>query len=336
MEQHFSPIQDASRLQIGDIIVVPSEVNRKRKHFHMSLKSLSSIGVSSGFTCRSSNSSAAVENLLVRDPGVPRVLVVTSVYHGCHYSGGIESALMPFIGNRVTEQPKLPVIHSATICDLPYDNKCSRYSRLSYISAMAESIQNILLGKISNKLFFYAARPDSWSEARRDQCISDVYDSKHSREDCSQGRIIDEVPVNSTIKDPEAKMSRVEISAFVSMSNIFSCNAASIDAKEGEVIESVVARKKFFVEYAKRGAMFYRPSRKVLETIAARSLLESFVEYYKKCEEINASALYFMDRLKEGMAHVTEKIKEAKELESYLTKCGADASVMNQLKEIVG
>ena len=335
MEQHFNPIQDASRLQLGDIIVVPSEVNKKRKHLHMSLKSLSSIGVSSGFTCRSSNSSTAVRNLLVHDPGVSRVLVVLSVFHGYHYSGGIESALRPFIGNCVTEPPKLPVIHSAQICSLPYDDKCSRYSRLSYIDAMVEYVQNILLGKISNKLFFHATCPNNNGFDRLiDQCIADVFNSRHSRDSYSQKNIREEVPTNCT-RDYETKMSREAISEFVSISNIFSRSDAFEHAKEGEIAETVVAQKKFFVEYAKRGAMFYRPSRKMLETIAARSLLESFKEYSEKCEKINAAAAYFTDRLKEGMASVAEKIKEAKELESYLTECGADDSVMNQLKEII-
>ena len=339
MEQHFSPIKDAARLQVGDIIVVPSEAGKKRKHLHMSLGSLSKIGVSSGFTCRSSNSCSAVENLLIKDNGKTRVLVVTNVFHGYGYSGSIESSLMPFIGNRVTEQPQLPVIRSATVCELPYNDSCSQYSRLNFILNMQEYAQNVLLGKVSNNLFFLGDNTSPYSIGnRKDACVSAVYNSVHSQpaDVASRLRCIRNYLPCSNVENPTAKMSREEISAFLTRSDIFDLSVAAGKAKgKSEVVEPVVATKKFFVEYAKRGAMFYRPSRKVLETIVARSLVNAFTEYIKRCEEVNSSAEYFMKNLSGGIENVAEKIKEAKEVETFLAKDGADSTVFKQLKEII-
>lgn len=329
MESHFSRITDASRLTVGDLMVIPSEANVKKKKLHLSVSSLSKLGISSGFTCRSDNTTKAVDNMLVKDTGKPRVMFISST--SAQYLDSRTHEMLRFIGNSVNDKPPLPSIARATFHELPFEGAFTKYTRLYYVNSMMDIVKQMLQNRVSNNLFFWGNGYNT--NFGVDACISEVYESKHSHDDACGRSISSLVPCDSGKHHSKTTpMTETDIGRFFSSSEIF--NAGS--APDGYIYDDEInAPRKFFMAYAKRGAVFYTPSVKFRQAVAASVIARSLDEYKAACYEVLSAAQLFSVKLKEGVTNVKQKLHEAEKLQAMLAKEGSNKVIVEQFKEIL-
>ena len=161
-----------------------------------------------------------------------------------------------------------------------------------------------------------------------------MYESDYVRADFKRRMIQDDVPCTNR-HHPDATMTVEERETFMTSSSIFDinkCNEHGYSSWRNCHGEVQVARK-FFPEFSKRGALFYRPSEAFIRTVIAGVLASAFEEYEKRCMDILASATFFMTNFKFDIESTKTKIKQAKALHAELAKEAGNKDILKQFKE---
>jgi len=339
MENCLNEITDAERLAGGDIIVIPSEQGKARKRIHVSVKTLARLGLSVGGTCRSSNKTMTVWKMLAEDTGKPKVMYISDV--NMDYCDAKRSEMLKFVGNSMSEPPRLPKISSARFFELPYClETADRHCMLKFVNNMAEVAVEVLKGMMPDYMFYHSG---SVVEGDSDSCISEVYESSHGRLIANKDREDDEIRTWPNMRDDlpcdsekhtGKPMSDEGISHFVTASKIFDAeyNKYRYDDKH----DSIYAPRKFFVALMKRGAKFYRPSRKFLATVMSQAIVPAFGEYVEACKRVHGIAESYIELLKGNMETTMKKIEQAENIIRDLTAIGVDKDVAAQFAAIVG
>lgn len=325
--EHFTRITDASRLQAGDILVIPSESSRKAKRLHVSCDTYRKMGLSIGFTGRSVNTSHAVNNLLARDNGEPRALFVCSVE--LPYMTERDVMMMSLGGNVIGAAPAVPVICRARIGELPFECPAenSDFARLFYANTMSKYVVSLLSGKIKDSMFF--SRNCNWatSDTTPDDTVAEAFESRTG----GGGSIANLVPcVNCGHDIAEGDMPPERIDTFTTQS-LFDCNMYT-NYRERQNL-TVDAPKKFFEEFVKRGAALYRPSPAFITAVAARALSKSFAKYAENIQQVIASAALFEAQLRAGVKMCKDKISAAEKLVKELGRIGGDREIVDKFRE---
>jgi hypothetical protein len=328
MEQYFTRITDASRLKDGDLMVIPSESSKKLKKLHVSHDTYRKMGLSVGHTVRSDNALQAVDNLLAADNGEPRVLFVHNVE--LPYMTATDAMMMSLGGNAVNAEPKVPVIRTAKLSELPFECQAEKsdFVRLFYVNTMSESAVDLLLGRICDFMFF--SRVSRWANAETtfEDALASAFESRVGGGGCISN-LLPCVSCGALIRG-EA-MSKDQVSSFVS-SSLFDCDTYADPGDRQKL--SIRAPKKFFEEIAARGAVFYRPSQEFLAAVAARSLVGSFVKYAQNVQQVIASVELFGAYLREGAKACKAKIAAAEKLVKDLGRIGSNDKIVDKFKEI--
>lgn len=328
MEQYFTRITDASRLKDGDLVVIPSESSKKLKKLHVSHDTYRKMGLSVGRTVRSENTLQAVDNLLAADNGEPRVLFVHHVE--LPYMSETDAMMMSLGGNAVDAVPKVPVIRSARLSELPFECQAEKsdFIRLFYANTMSESVVSLLSGKLRDFMFF--ARGARWTgtEATCEDALTSAFESKVGGDGCISN-LLPCVNCGSLIHD--GNMPDDRIASFMA-SSVFDCDTYVTYGDRPKL--NVYAPKKFFEEIASRGAAFYRPSREFISAVAARSLVDSFVKYAQNVQQVIASAELFGAYLRDGIKACKAKIAAAEKIANDLGRIGGNDKIVDKFKEI--
>jgi hypothetical protein len=289
------------------------------------------MGISIGDTCRSSNTPAYVQKVLAEDTGKSRALYVSSVFTGYHNEK--KNNMLRFLGNSISDKPLLPMIETAKMHILPFAVDCSRHTMLMYLSRLLNHANEMMADKLTKNLFFCNRMNTSHVE---DECLSLVFESEYGHADFRRKYITTSVPCINK-HHPNALMTSEERDSFLSSSDVFDFNKcndndySSWNNNQGEV----VARRKFFIEFSKRGAIFLRPSEKFIQTVLAGVIASAFKEYEKSCLDVLASAQFFLTNLKQDIENTNEKIKRAKSLCAELEKTAGDKEILKQFKEVM-
>lgn len=332
MESNFTRIEDVTRLQVGDLIVIPTEKDKKKKRLHVAMSTYQKMGVSIGDTCRSANTPEYVSRVLAKDSGSARAIYVSSVFAG--YNSDRQNNMMRFLGNSINEKPLLPVIESAKLNVLPYEGAFDKHTMLLYLNRLIEHAKEMMADRLTKNLFFCNRNNGTHVE---DECLALVYDSDYGRAEFKRRMIQDDVPCTNR-HHPDAPMTVEERETFMSTSSIFDvnkCNELKYSSSWRNCHGEVLVTRKFFPEFSKRGALFYRPSEAFIRTVIAGVLESAFEEYEKRCLDILASATFFMTNFKFDIENTKTKIKQAKALRAELAKEAGNKDILKQFKEVM-
>lgn len=325
--EHFNRITDATRLKVGDLMIVPTEAGRKRKRLHLAVTSLGKLGLSVGDTCRAQNTTLAVRTMLEEDAGAPRAFCIFAVDTARMDQTMLK--MLEFMGNSLDED-RAPRIERAWFMALPFPECSSAYKRLLLLTKLEEAVYNALSGKLPELMFFPA--PDRYGHNRGPQpgqTLSEIFESPLSRIEYSIRSMHDHVPCRQSSSDgkPETMMSRAEIDRFMNSSSVFDYTKNfDLPRGFGRYDAQIIAPRKFFAEYARRGAMFYRPSAAFLHVVVAKNLIPVFEKFEGHCKEISEAADWYAQRLKKDLQDNAFRIKTARDLTASWSKEIAKAS----------
>lgn len=325
--EHFNRITDATRLKVGDLMIVPTEVGRKKKRLHLAVKSLGKLGLSVGATCRSANSTLAVRTMLEEDAGAPQAFCIFAVDMAS--MDPTMSKMLKFMGNSLDED-RAPRIERAWFMALPFPKCSSAYKRLLLLTKLEEAVYDALGGKLPELMFF--SGPDRYgcnSRPQPGQTLAEIFESPLSRVEYRIRSMHDHVPcrLSSSEGRPETLMGRAEISRFLTSSSVFDYTKNfDLPRGYGRYDAQIMAPRKFFAEYARRGAMFYRPSAAFLHVVVAKNLIPAFEKFEGHCKEISEAADWYAELLKKDLQDNAFRIKTARNLMASWTKEIAGAS----------
>jgi hypothetical protein len=342
---NFSEISDVTRLQVGDLIVVPSEVSSGANRLHLAVNTLSKLGISCGYTGRADNRPETVRDMLTKDTGHTRILFVNDVMSS---DFDASSGLLQFTGNRIDEEPLLPKVRYCRFYPLPVGDDMSKYGQMFFLEHMHKNAVDVLFGNIKNSMFFVGEngpvirgnRPvvrcgdrSSPMAARlaANACIVSAYNSEHSSDAGRPRNLAGFLPCTVSGVDLDADMPAVSIEEFLSMKPY---RKEHFDGSGERYDHDVKVQCKFLVAYARRGAKFYRPSKAFLDTVAANVLAVVFKDYIENCGRVLEAVKYVEGGLKAGVAEVKSKIKQASALSTYLARRGSNKEIEKQLKEL--
>lgn len=332
MKNHFSRITDVTRLRVGDIIVLPSEKDRKRKSVHVSASSFTKMGVSHGFTSRSWNRTEAVQRLLVDDTGATRLLYVAEVQLTCH-----NDKLEMFRGNNANFEPKIPTIHSAYVRELPGSGsqapEIQVYLRKKFLKAMCDTAERMLYGKltwgcvINGEGYSYRGDDDRFIKAAFEHPRLNTLGYKGN----NIGKLLPSMS-KAAEKGDTCLLKPGEIHEFLGSSQLFTTEFSNISDDSMRLY----LPKRFFVNFEKKGAIFVRPSAEYMNDMTFECLSQTFEAYVKTCDNILTYATRFEEGLKKDVALMKERKSTVKSLVKSIapTKTVRD-EVSNQFKELL-
>ena len=331
MKNHFSRITDAARLRVGDIIVLPTEKDRKSKSVHVSASSFTKMGVSHGLTSRSVNSTEAVHRLLVDDTGATRLLYIAKV-NLVGYNDNLEM----FRGNNVNFEPKISAINSACVRELPGSGsqapEIQEYLRKKFLNAMRDTAEGMLRGKLT---WLSVINGEGYSFKDDDRFIKAAFE--HPRLNTlgykwnSINKLLPSIP-KAAEKGDTCLLNHDEINEFLGSSQLFNTNLSSIN-DENMMLN---LPKRFFVNFEKKGAIFVRPSYEYINDMVFECLSQTFEEYVKTCDMILTYATRLEEGLKKDVALMKERKSTIKSLvKSIATEKTVRDEVSNQFKELL-